>query len=228
MKPIAVFYHGLISHGNPRVVRPVALSIIDEATRHLKQSGLLDAASEVHVGMNADETELHLIKTVIPEKAKLTLHGMNSFAENLTLVELEKWVKTHPDWYVLYFHAKGSTHDMTSDYARFVQRWRNCMLLKLVDNWKECVSALDEGVEAVGCHWMTGLLNGTQNIFAGNFWWATSDFLATLPTIFLRDRIKVSGIAAPESRYEAEVWIGNGPRLPKAKDVAGHGVGGCP
>jgi hypothetical protein len=41
-----------------------------------------------------------------------------------------------------------------------------------------------------------------------------------------RDRIKVSGLKHPDSKYEAEVWLGNGPRVPKIKDY--HGPGWTP
>lgn len=57
-----------------------------------------------------------------------------------------------------------------------------------------------------------------QSIWAGNFWWAKSDFLRTLPSIMNRERIKISGLGAAESRFESEVWIGNGPRLPRVRD----------
>jgi hypothetical protein len=218
MTPIAIFYHGLISHGDPRTVRPVALSIIDEAMRYLMTYGLLDAASELHTCFNGAQSEEQWAKQLVPGKARIVMHGPHSFAENLTLVELERWLKDHPNWHVLYFHAKGATHDLVSPYALKVQGWRNCMLLHLVQNWRQCVQDLDTGYEAVGCHWMTGLADGTQNIFAGNFWWATSNYLRTLPSIFERERIKISGIADKESRFEAEVWIGNGKRLPRVRD----------
>jgi len=65
---------------------------------------------------------------------------------------------------------------------------------------------------------LTGQADGTQNIPAGNFLWIKSDFVATLPSMYKRDRIKLSGMTSPESRYEAEVFWGNGTRLPKVID----------
>lgn len=223
---IALFYHCLFYHGNPPTFSDNACEIVQEQMRQLQDSGLLDAASEMIVGINGGKESL---QPVIPEKAKVVLHGLESKAENLTLVEIEKWVPKHPDWHVLYFHVKGATHDCSTEYGRFCARWRRCMMGQCVTNWRNAIAHLDAGFDAVGCHWLTGMgEDKSQHYFAGNFWWATSNFLSTVPSIFLRDRIKLSGIASVESRYEAEVWIGNG-KLPKIKDLeTAHGLGQCP
>lgn len=223
---IAIFYHTLFYIGDQ--LRMSAVNVVREQMTQLKQSGLLDAADQFVVGINGGEESAQLANVLIPSKADITLHGLASRAENLTIVEIEKWVRDHLDWAVLYFHSKGATHEPNSDYGKFAGRWRRCMMNHMVSNWRGCVDNLRDGYEATGCHWMTGLgSDKSQNIFAGNFWWATSDFLRDVPSIFLRDRIKVSGIASLESRYEAEVWIGNG-RLPKVKELSGHTVGQCP
>jgi hypothetical protein len=156
-------------------------------------------------------------------------HGLQSRAENLTIIEVEKFVKTHPDWNVLYFHCKGGSHESGTSYSDFSNRWRRCMMRRCVTEWRQAVAELDAGFEAVGCHWLTGMGHDkSQHYFAGTFWWATSNFLATVPSMYLRDRIKESGIASLESRYEAEVWIGNG-RMPKIKDLeTTHGFAACP
>lgn len=228
MKPIAVFYHGLFSHGTPREVRPSALAIVCEAMNTMQSSGLTEAASEIHCCFNG--TEIDIAKALCPSKAQIHMHGNDSFAENLTHVLIEEWVKSHPDWYLLYFHAKACTHDPKSDYYQFASRWRRCMLKHCVEQWRDCVAALDSGKEAVGVHWLTGMgSDRSQHFFAGNFHWVTSNFRATIPSIYTRDRIKESGIAAAESRYESEVILGNGPRLPVIQDLCTtHGLGQCP
>lgn len=227
MKPIAIFYHCLFYHGNPPSFRENAFKIIRSQMEALWDSGLWEAATEIVVGINGSDESKKVVDSIIPPKAKRIFHGLESKAENLTIVELEKWIPGHPDWHVLYFHSKGATHNGIDDYSRFSNSWRECMMNDLVVNWKTCVADLNAGAESVGCHFMRGMADGTQNIWAGNFWWATSNFLATVPSIFLRERIKTSGISAAESRYEAEVWIGNG-RLPIVKEYRPNGGNGCP
>lgn len=228
MRPIAIFYHCLFFHGDPPKLRPNACAIISRQMDMVYNSGLLDATSEFIVGINGGAESNAVAQEIIPDKAKLVFHGLKSKAENLTIVELEKWVPSHPGWNVLYFHAKGCTHLPGDAYGDNISApWRETMNHYLIDEWKTCVADLEAGYESVGCHFMRHLLDGTQNIWAGNFWWATSDFLKEVPSIFLRDRIKVSGISAAVSRYESEVWIGNG-RLPKVKEYLPHGGGGIP
>jgi hypothetical protein len=216
---IAIFYHCLFLNGEPPKVLPAALSIIPEQMALLKTIGLLDAASDMIVGVNGSEESRVFVDSFLPAKARVVFHGLQCKNECRTLLELEKWLTGHEDWYVLYFHAKGSTHPLGDSFSA---TWRNCMTRHVIQNWKQCVADLDAGFEAVGCHWMVPPATPIgQHIFAGTFWFAKSSYLLTLPSIMLRDRIKVSGIDSAESRYEAEVWIGNGPRLPKVRDYHG-------
>lgn len=229
MKPIAIFYHCLFVLGNPPEFRKRAFEIVHEQMKLVKDSGLLNETQHLVVGINGGKESEQFANLVIPAKANRVFHGLESRAENLTIVELEKWIKDNPGWNVLYFHAKGCTHPEGDNYGDNVSSpWRKTMDRQLVGGWRQCVKDLESGFESVGCHFLVGMCDGTQNIWAGNFWWATSDFLKTLPSIYLRDRIKESGIAAAESRYEAEVWIGNGPRIPKVKQYLPKGGGGVP
>ena len=176
----------------------------------------MEAAREMHVGINGAEESVNIADSIFPRKATTTYNGLDVFNENATLRLLEHWLPTHPGWLVLWFHSKGATHEKDNPLRG---NWRGCMMRNLVTSWRTCVSDLSSGCEAVGCHWMSGDKTPPgQSIFAGNFWWATSDYLSTLPSIMARDRIKVSGLGALESRYEAEVWLCNGPRLPRVKD----------
>lgn len=182
----------------------------------LDESGLLAEASHFQVGINGGDESEDIASVVLPEKARLKLHGLNCRNENLTLRELEKWLPDHPGWDVFYFHAKGCTHPKGDEFRG---RWRDCMMRHLVHKWQNCIADLAMGYESVGCHWMEPPKTPpSQFIWAGNFFWAKSEFLITLPSIMDRARIKTSGIGALESRFEAEVWIGNGPRRPKIRD----------
>lgn len=222
---LAIFFHCLIYYGDPPELSLNALSIIDEQWAQVKSSGLLDAASHITIGINGGSESEDVARLLFPPKAKLVMHGLASKAENLTIVEIEKWVPTHSDYYVLYFHCKGATHDPAIPYAAYSASWRRTMMGHLVGNWQQCVSDLDKGFEAVGCNWLTGMgWDKSQNIFGGNFFWAKSSFLQTLPSIYQRQRIKDSGIAGADSRYEAEVWIGNGPRLPIVRSYQPGGM----
>jgi hypothetical protein len=216
MKPIAIFYHGLLFRDTEDHLLVNAVNIIREQVNSLFACGPLHSAAEFHVGLNGGRETLDVARLIFPVKAQIQLHGLQCKNENRTILMLEEWLKTHPGWYVLYFHSKGASHENPHDFSNI---WRRCMMRHAVTNWRDCVDDLNDGYDAVGSHWMEPPATPAgHHIFAGNFWWATSDFLRTLPSIMVRDRIKESGIDSIDSRYEAEVWLGNGPTKPKVKD----------
>ena len=211
---IAVFYHCLFHYGNKLI--PNALAIVHEQMLSLRESGLLEACDEIIVGCNGGDESVPVARRILPEKSRVIMHGLDSRSENLTLVELHKWSQKHPGWSVLYFHTKGITHTPGTEYHHIASIWRRTMMKDLVTNWIQCVNDLKSGYDIACSCWEWGMADGTQNIPPGNCLWVRSDFVANLPSIFLRGRIKTSGISSLESRYESEVFWGNGPR-PKVK-----------
>lgn len=215
MNPIAIWYHTVFVRGDPLDLVPSAFMITEEQMSEIERSGLMDACEEIFCGVNGGVESRHFAEAILPKSATKIYHGTNNHGECATIRALEQWLPGHEDWYVLYLHCKGATHPMGNPRTT---NWRDCMMRHLVTNWWRCVSDLEYGYESVGCHWKTKQADGSQNLWAGNFWWAKASFLLTLPSIMDRERIKMSGLGSLESRYEAEVWIGNGPRLPRIKD----------
>lgn len=140
---------------------------------------------------------------VVAEWARL--HGWQIAAEadegfeQVTLSALRAWALTDTaPAIVLYAHAKGARHDLRGTNSA----WRQEMTSRLVGEWRT-IQLLLERHEAVGCCWRNrdefpqmGLPG--SGIFAGNFWWATRDYLRKLPE---------PGTSVPG---EAEAWIGLG------------------
>ena len=212
MKAIAIFYHGLFFLDGRHL--PNAGCIVSNQITQMVNSGLWDAASEIYVGINGGEESHPVGKAIIPAKAKVMYFGLQNHSENLTIVMLHEWAMTHPGWNVLYCHSKGATHAPDSDYGFNVSRpWREAMMQDLVVNWRQCVADLEAGHDIACMVWLWDQgWDRSQHIPAGNFTWVTSDFVAKLPSMLLRDRIKQDGLGAATSRFEAEVFWGNGPR----------------
>lgn len=226
---IAVWYHTLLTRGDSPDLWPLAFAITQEAMEALKTSGLLEACSELHVGINGLESEAgEYAQLVIPDKAKIIWHG-RYFNENGTICALHQWALSHPGWAVLYFHCKGgASHDPGSPYyVGMSEPWRQTMTTYMVNGWRRCVSDIATGADVVCCHWLWNQADGTQHIPAGNFLWLNSSFVASLPSMHQRARIQQSGIASAESRYEAEVFWGNG-RRPVVSQHLPNGGGGVP
>lgn len=222
--PVIIFYHCLFQIDGRSL--PAAEPIIREQIKILGDSGLISSCSRFIVGVNGGKESLAVAASVMPRNAYMAFHGLECRNENLTILEIEKFLKeVEGEFNVLYFHSKGATRPSGEEQSR---RWRNCMMRNLITNWRTCVSDLDSGFEAVGCHWMQPPATPEgQAIFAGNFWWAKASYLRTLPSIMERARIKESGIEALESRYESEVWLCNGPRLPIIKNYHHGWINTC-
>lgn len=227
--PIIIWFHGLFSLDGK--ILPAAIDIIDEQMGQFKTSGLLDAASEMVVGINGGHLESGVfVHRFIPSKATVVYHGAQCHNELRTMLLMEEWTKNNTGQaYFMYCHAKSATHAKGSEYGERVSRpWIRCMMKYCVINWRTCVADLDAGAESVGCHFMRNLADGTQNIWAGNVFWVTANFWRTLPSITVRDRIKQSGLDSAESRFESEVAVGNGARCPIVKEYLPQGGQGCP
>lgn len=222
MKPICLWYHGVLFIGHPPRPLQCAQWIIGEQMAQLSVSGLLAAASMFFAGINGSRESITVAKSLLPAKAQITFHGLGSFNENTTIEMLCEWAKTHPGWNVLYFHSKGATKTKPVE-IQHSSNWRRQMMHDLVLNWRQCIPLLEDH-DVVCSHWKWGCADGSQHLPAGNVVWTTSDFVARLPDMRLRERIKISGIGALESRYEAEVFWGNGPR-PKVFQFQPEGVG---
>lgn len=213
MRPIVIFYHCLLVLGDPPKVLPQAGCVVSDQITQMVNSGLWDVASEIHIGVNGGEESVPIANHIIPPKAKITYHGLQSRSENLTVEMVLEFAKSHTGWLIFYAHSKSASHPPESEYARNVAvPWKNAMMSDLVLNWRQCVADLE--THDIACMvWLWGMgWDRSQHIPAGNFLWITSDFAAKLPSLYLRDRIKQDGIHALSSRYESEVAWGNGPR----------------
>ncbi len=211
---IAVFHHGLYFRDSEFLEN--AFNIAQSQMSIMDASGLTDTADEIYCGINGAEESEPFAETILPEKAVKVYHGLKCKNEIRTIVEMQRRMAGRKGWRILYWHQKGSFHDPKE---KTIVNWRDCMTYHLVKNWLLCINSLNSGFDSCGCHWMTGQVDGTMSLWGGNFWWATSDFINTLPPIENNPRIQhMGGLDSVQSRYEAEVWIGTGPRLPKVRD----------
>lgn len=137
----------------------------------------------------------------------LTVNWSHAGSEAPTLNLVRKYAERY-DGAVLYAHTKGA-----SNPEAFRDRWRRSMTNRLVSNWRENLTLLDDH-DAVGCHWLTeaqfpGMFHPAMTVpasgsgfFGGNFWMARCDYLRTLPE------------CEAQPRWKAEEWIGtNRPRV---------------
>jgi hypothetical protein len=206
---LAVWYHCVLS--GPRIPsEDFAVSILSEQMHALKESGLFDAAQQRCFCVNGGDVDFLTLASFVPAPGNVVANHEGQ-SEIPTMNLLRQNLK--PGWAVMYHHIKGVQHPGNPQ----VERWRRCMEHVCVWNWNGCVAELERRSDTCGAHWLTHekypMLGVGQRYWGGNFWWATSDYLLTLPPL-PNDSF--------ENRYEAESWIGKSPRNPRIYDFAPH------
>ena len=127
----------------------------------------------------------------------------NNWFEYTTCLKLQEDSQSD-DFYSLYIHSKGvGTRTVGNHY------WRKYMEYFCIEKWQECVSKLEEGYDLVGAAFLN---NPPHPYMAGNFFWATSDYINRC--VRLKDPREVNFAPQfseqPHMRYDVECWNGSG------------------
>lgn len=172
--------------------------IVAAQCARLIQSGLLARTEYVLVGIVGEfEPARSTIERLLGEKARIYPGGPVSNYEFGTLQLLHS-AATEADCYCWYIHTKG-----VSDLCPNRASWRRRMESVVLDNHAACYELLNEH-DACGPFWLMIGFDRPNPHFSGNFWWARSSYLRTLP------RPVELHVA---NRYEAEFWIGKNPAI---------------
>ena len=99
----------------------------------------------------------------------------NSEPDTLNLM-LKKSLEYTENTKLLYLHTKGVSH-LHPNMRRNIDAWVRYLDLFNISKWEECVNALDFHDVAGGFY------VEEPKHFSGNFWWANSDYIKTLPRL---------------------------------------------
>lgn len=161
-----------------------------EHVEALKQSGLLENLDSVKVGLVGAKENRERARKLLPEH-EVVAEAVTGW-EQVTLEKLHEWSSDN-EGAVFYAHTKGAWSK--SELAR---QWRTSMTHDTVTRWRECVAAL-ETHDAAGPYWLKSKEPehaDHEYFFAGNYWWARTQYVRTLPPV------------KNYNRYQAEGWIG--------------------
>jgi hypothetical protein len=166
-----------------------------EHLQALIDSELIDNLDDMFLGIVGSEPNRDTVKRELPG---IVIAEAETGWEQVTLNAVHEFAQTDTGA-IFYAHTKNA-------WARsnVAAAWRTSMTHDTVTRWKECVYAL-RAVETCGPHMMRSSLPEHREhefFFGGNFWWARSNYVATLPPV------------KTEHRYQAEGWIGlNNPTM---------------
>lgn len=160
----------------------------------LKRAGLWDHLSSIYLYVTAKrEEDIDFFEDLkfISSKIKIFEHKEPVFFNEAdTFNHLKNRVeKFENNVKILYAHTKGSSYPFNprmlpgknftvTQLKSHVACWVRYMDLFLIAKWKECVDILDT-------HDTCGIfmIEKEKVHYSGNFWWANSDYIKTLPYI---------------------------------------------
>lgn len=223
MTKTVVFMHVATVNQYQKVFEEVFESMID--------SGLVDEADKINVCAvgNGD--------LMIPGEENIEVHfdpraeydprGSIENGEFFTLGKLKEFADTvEENTCILYCHLRG----VTSPGNEHISTWRKYLTDWNIGDYKDSLEALSE-YDAVGVDLIEKERWPYADHFSGNFWWANSDYIKTLPSI--------AQISDPNSeqkatlRHNGEFWIGMGGGKMKSKhdsdvDICSRHLISCP
>jgi hypothetical protein len=143
----------------------------------IKSSGLYHACIEIRVCVVNDKGILEVNNRFYDPKIKIKKVGNSELYERITLNHMRNQSENEDVQYC-YLHTKGIKHIDGPDknMEQCVKDWIDLMLYWNVLKWNIASSKLFEN-DIYGCDYSTW----PSNHFSGNFWWANSCYIRTLP-----------------------------------------------
>lgn len=145
------------------------------------------------------------------------LNGINSnntITENVMMQTIYKDCQNEDDFQFLYIHTKGITsvdkHLKNGDAKTFINYyyWRKFLEWAVIERWQECVRLLDN-YDIVGVNYF----KEPSPHFSGNFWWANSSYVKSLPDPAttkwwkdLQSRTTDQWLKTAPDRFRDEMW----------------------
>ncbi len=164
--------------------------IIDEQIELLNK---IKEPFELTVGLSVSDNSYNYDYLLSKINPKIIKHGENEFL-TLNIIEQDN---IEDDDYVFYFHTKGASKLNTKLYKK-EYNWRQVLNFKLIKQYESAINNL-KNHNTYG-YQLEELDNGI-NIYSGNFWWATGEYIKTINTTNIDKN----------NRYNAELnFIQNG------------------
>lgn len=198
---------------------PGGKEILQEQLNLLKSSGLIYIAD---IYIHCNYSMYNYIWAIEEYKSYTNIRFVNFDAEpkdyeTVALMHLHSVCNMQKEnTPVLYLHAKGVTrieHPNIPDINANTRAWRHCLQYFCIEIWGECIEKLLEGYDCVGAGWDVEPFKH----FAGNIWWASSNYIKRLPIWKRPKEVNYSHQFTPlmrdpwgEYRMENEGWIGFG------------------
>lgn len=169
IKPI-IYFHICLTGRWKDVVKRMWLNI--------KESKLYQAVDKIYIAVLGPVDQFNILQGIIEDdKCHIRIHeGSTKTYERTTLNLIYDDVMLNTlNYPILYIHSKG-IGKTNKDKIRKVDEWTDYMLHFLVDRYENCLHMLQYG-DTCGVNFQFK----PKRHYSGNFWWANSQHIRTLP-----------------------------------------------
>ena len=145
----------------------------------VRSSGLYDATHEIRVGVVNNVTGIIPNVRFNDPKIVLVANGPASHYERTTLIHMRNYAETDPCCQYWYCHTKGIKYFDRPDNnheKNCVISWINLMIHWNINHWRDASEKL-KSHDTYGCDFTRDPVCH----YSGNFWWANSHYIRTLP-----------------------------------------------
>ena len=170
--------------------------IVEDQVRRIYDSGLIQHVSRIYYCVVGPEPY------IIEESKYCLLDCSNNMSDHeiFTLHHIHKIAKnTEKNFKLFYIHTKG----VTRPEEKALQDWRELMEYFCLNQWQYALEALDVG-DTAGINIRYYGKVAKRFHYSGNFWWANSHYIKTLP------HLSKEGYGREVNRWDGEFWIGDG------------------
>jgi hypothetical protein len=158
----------------------------------IQSNGLLDVLDFLFVSNIGAPLDERKICGMHPKIRVQNYSSDLSLFENVTLKTMHAFSKINPDHRLLYLHTKGVSHEKNSADIKGILSWNRYALCCVVEQYNACLQLLSV-YDTIGCQFTNDYENPPH--YSGNFWWATSKYISSLPVDVLKQK------------YDAEFWL---------------------
>lgn len=184
--------------------------LVDQKIKLMKNVGLWQAASEIHLLMhysphpfqNWAEQFIHDNRI----KLKYFENSCRPLGESYSnrYIWQDCWESTE-NFCLFRFHTKGLYQRIFSHWP-VAEQWNEYFDYWNIERWQDCINAIDGDYDLAGVNWHP------PAHFSGNIWWAKSRYIRTLPLFPLPHLVNFQKNIKPacSNRHDAEMWVGLG------------------
>ena len=182
--------------------------IVYEQVTSLKKTELYALLNKIYVCVITNKNDdIHYLTDLFPGKFEIVIQSEDPKNYELPILRYIYEKSQCEDFLCFYFHTKGVSISEKNRKGG-IESWRLLMEYFIFEKYNLAINTLQNGYSCYGVfqrfdaynYFMLQNFNG-NNYFAGNFWWTTSKYVATLPD-------PEPEVVNDRYRFFAENWIG--------------------